>query len=549
MLIYEHDASGNMRLRTVNDFPFPPTIAGQPINQVAEQGDSVTFSVVLIDTAGPIFFQWRFNGTNIAGAIGDSLLLNGVVKGNEGQYSVVVSNFNGSVTSDNASLMVDSDSDGLPDAWEMDNFGDLTSQRSAGDPDVDGVSNLDEFLDGTDPLSNTSLRPRLIAYSDAGGIIEVVPMKLSYEMGETVFLTPTAFAPSVFTGWAGDLNDTSNPASLTMNGNKIVRAKFASAVSLPQGLVALWRGETDASDAIDGHHGTFFKGTTATTPSVTPSGKVGGAFSFDGTVHVEVPDSAELKPAQITLEAWVFPTLFASGYQTIITRGSMAGNDPRVPAALRTHAWYLGLLSEANIVSAGRPHFRTSSDILRAPEIPLNEWTHLAASFDGATKRLYVNGVLIASRGGLSALVYDPAAVPVTIGSDFASGPFSDSLLFQGRIDEVGIYNRALTSNEIVEIYNADLAGGNFSEPYFTSPPQLPDGVVGAIYLHQITTVLGKSPISFSFPAGSLPLGLTLSPSGLVTGSPSEAAIVGFTVRATDAAGLFNEQACMVRVL
>jgi hypothetical protein len=431
----------------------------------------------------------------------------------------------------------------------MDNFGGLTGQGSESDSDGDGVSNLDEFLDGTDPNSNTSLRPRLIAYSDAGGTVEVVPMKLSYEMGEAVVLTPTAFAPSVFTGWAGDLNDTHNPASLEMNGNKTVRAKFASAVPLPQGLVALWRGEADASDVIGGYHGTFFKGTTAIMPSVTPSGKVGGAFDFGGTVHVEVPDSAELKPARITLEAWVFPTVMDFSYQTVITRGSSEGNDPGIPAGLRKPTWYLGLLSEANIVSAGRPHFRTSSDILRGPEIPLNKWTHLAASFDGATKRLYVNGVLVASRGGLGALVYDPAAVPITIGSDFASGPFSDSLLFNGRIDEVGIYNRALTSNEIVEIYNADLAGRNFSEPYFTSPPELPDGAVGAIYLHQITTVLGKSPISFSLRAGSLPLGLTLSPSGLVTGSPSEAAIVGFTVRATDAAGLFNEQACMVRVL
>jgi hypothetical protein len=49
-------------------------------------------------------------------------------------------------------------------------------------------------------------------------------------------------------------------------------------------------------------------------------GKVGGAFSFDGTVHVRVPgDSDVLKPAQITVEAWVFPTVVSSlDRQTII---------------------------------------------------------------------------------------------------------------------------------------------------------------------------------------------------------------------------------------
>jgi hypothetical protein len=46
-----------------------------------------------------------------------------------------------------------------------------------------------------------------------------------------------------------------------MNGNKTVRARFASAVPCPLGLIAFWCGETDASDLIGGHHGTFFVGT------------------------------------------------------------------------------------------------------------------------------------------------------------------------------------------------------------------------------------------------------------------------------------------------
>src|SRR4030095_6329343 len=112
-----------------------------------------------------------------------------------------------------------------------------------------------------------------------------------------------------FVGWAGDLSTTSNPATLTMDGNKTVRAKFISASPLPPGLVVFWRGETDASDLIGGHHGAFLDGTLIAAPSVTASGKVGGAFSFDGAVHVSVPDSAALKPAEITVEAWVFLTV------------------------------------------------------------------------------------------------------------------------------------------------------------------------------------------------------------------------------------------------
>jgi hypothetical protein len=282
---------------------------------------------IRVADARAVTFQWKFNGTDIPGATGDSLLLTNVNTTNEGQYSVVVTNSVGSVTSAPAALLLDSDRDGLPDSWEIAHFGNTTSQRSAGDLDGDGVSNLDEFLDGTDPTNKGSLRPRLVASSDAGGSVTVTPMQLSYGLGETVTLKATPFA-SVFAGWTGDLNSSSNPATLTMNGHKTVRARFVLLPTgliapLPLGLIALWRGETDANDPIGGHHGTFFDktGVPAPAPSVTAAGKVGGAFAFDGSVHVRVLDSPALRPAQLTVEAWVFPMSHA-GSHTVIARGS-----------------------------------------------------------------------------------------------------------------------------------------------------------------------------------------------------------------------------------
>ena len=86
----------------------PPQITGQPVKQVAAPGDIVTFSVVVAD-ARAVTFQWKFNGTDIPGATGDSLLLTNVSTANEGQYSVVVTNSAGSVTSAPAALLLDSD--------------------------------------------------------------------------------------------------------------------------------------------------------------------------------------------------------------------------------------------------------------------------------------------------------------------------------------------------------------------------------------------------------------------------------------------------------
>jgi hypothetical protein len=218
MLGYSYDASGNVVISRLENV-LSPQITGQPVQQIAEPGEIVTFSVVTADARG-VEFQWQFNGADIAGATRDSLLLTDVSAANEGQYSVVVTNSAGVVTSTPAALLLDSNRDGLPDSWEIANFGNLTSQRAEGDPDHDGVSNLDEFFDSTNPNSNTSFRPRLVAYGDAGGTVAVTPMKLSYDLGETVTLTATPSAPSAFVGWAGDLTGTDTRASLVMNGNK-----------------------------------------------------------------------------------------------------------------------------------------------------------------------------------------------------------------------------------------------------------------------------------------------------------------------------------------
>jgi hypothetical protein len=151
---YLYDPSGN--LIAVSDLGIPQ-IVRHPVNQIGTPGDLVTFSVVVAD-ARALTFHWKFNGIDIPGATSDSLLLTNVGATNEGQYSVVVANRAGSVTSEPAALLLDSDGDGLPDRWEIANFGNLTAQRSEGDPDGDGISNLDEFLDGTNPNGNSSLR-------------------------------------------------------------------------------------------------------------------------------------------------------------------------------------------------------------------------------------------------------------------------------------------------------------------------------------------------------------------------------------------------------
>jgi Concanavalin A-like lectin/glucanases superfamily/Divergent InlB B-repeat domain/Immunoglobulin I-set domain/Putative Ig domain len=537
MLKYSYDLNGNLAKQELRGI-LAPKITYQPVKLVVNPGRVATFSVVLEDANG-LTFQWQLNGTDIPGATGDSLVLPNVKIANEGQYTVVITNSVGSVTSTPAALLLDSDGDGLPDSWEIANFGNTTAQRGEGDADLDRQTNLEEFLDNTNPTSVTSQKVKLVAYSDAGGSVTVSPMKLSYELGETVTLTAEPFALNTFKGWSGDINTgdlaAPNPIVITLNSDKTIRAKFAKVAPIPPGLIAFWRGETDASDLVGGHNGTFFAGTTAITPRVARFGKVGGAFTFDGKVHIQVPDSPTLKPAQVTLAAWVFPMVQSGDYQTVVARGfSTNGED----------TWYLGLSG------GGFPQFWTfpTSQLGGPFAIPINQWTFLAATFDGTTKRLYVNGVEVVSKTGIPALVYDPAPVPVTIGADWESNvPFA---LFNGSIDEVTIYDRALTFNEITDVYNADHLGLNIRQLYFTSSVKLPTGAVGIAYTHQITTIFGTAPISFSLLAGVLPSGIMLSSLGILSGTPAPgtSGIADFTLLAIDSAGVSIEKRFMLEV-
>ncbi len=87
----------------------PPAITTQPLGQTVSVGGSVTFSVVATGTA-PLGYQWQKDGTNLPGATAASLVLSSVTTADAGVYTVVVTNSAGSVTSTNATLVVNGNS-------------------------------------------------------------------------------------------------------------------------------------------------------------------------------------------------------------------------------------------------------------------------------------------------------------------------------------------------------------------------------------------------------------------------------------------------------
>ena len=114
--LFGYDFSGNLILQT-NENAGLPLILGQPQVQIVRLGESAAFSVVVADSDG-LSYQWRFDGTNIAGATGDAVTLLNVSALNEGAYDVVLVNGAGSVTSSPAILWIDANGNGMPDRWE-----------------------------------------------------------------------------------------------------------------------------------------------------------------------------------------------------------------------------------------------------------------------------------------------------------------------------------------------------------------------------------------------------------------------------------------------
>ena len=97
--------TGTASLPLTVNLPPPPSITAQPQGQTLNVGASVTFSVTATGSA-PLSYQWQKDGTNLATATGTSYAIASVQTNHAGSYTVVVSNFGGSVTSSPALLIV-----------------------------------------------------------------------------------------------------------------------------------------------------------------------------------------------------------------------------------------------------------------------------------------------------------------------------------------------------------------------------------------------------------------------------------------------------------
>lgn len=177
--------------------------------------------------------------------------------------------------------------------------------------------------------------------------------------------------------------------------------------------------------------------------------KIGSGLSFNGTStdYVEISNTTSPNPyrlTHVTLSAWIYPKAYPTGYPmwwngivgkayyTESTYGIRLGYDRKL------YFCVYGPFGAGGSVKSFS--YKSSSDIL------LNEWHHVAVTYDGEYIKFYLDGALDAvyTESRLSGLYNQN----IFIGSTYANGRY-----FNGYIDEVKIYNGALTIQEVEAEY------------------------------------------------------------------------------------------------
>ena len=179
-------------------------------------------------------------------------------------------------------------------------------------------------------------------------------------------------------------------------------------------------------------------------------GRFGRGLAFDGSTSVvSVNDSSSLDlTSGMTLEAWVYPSSFSS-WNDIIYKGG--------------DVYYLEAATSVTPGASVGTGSKTSSPLLSSPKaLPLRAWTHVAATYDGISLKIFTNGVLAANRAQTGLL--SVSALPLNIGADSSRGTY-----YSGVIDEIRIYSRALAASEIQTDMNTSVGSPGLSLPWESS--------------------------------------------------------------------------------
>src|ERR1035437_8978200 len=232
-------------------------------------------------------------------------------------------------------------------------------------------------------------------------------------------------------------------------GALVITISNQDIIDLNSGLMSYWKLDEISGNAIDS---VGFRDLTVSNVTQNQTGKLGKSYYFGGGGFLGNVDSIYELTSAISIVCWL-NTSASGSYMDLISDYYPLDNGYGYDLIIsNTGHLYWTVYNTTQSPSAIGVNTSTS--------ITTGSWVHAVATFDGTYACLYINGTLISTSSAWNhPIVYNSLA-------RFMIGNRTDTLPFTGNIDEVGIYNRAITQTEVNLLYNA---GVGLSYPFSTS--------------------------------------------------------------------------------
>jgi predicted glutamine amidotransferase len=298
---------------------------------------------------------------------------------------------------------------------------------------IDHVNPITITMDSDKIVTATFIEPQysLTINVIGSGSVAKNPDKSTYKYGESVILTASPTAGWSFLYWSGDLSSNDDTATITMDGDKVVFARF-----IQEG--------TCIDSTINGNDGLLYGGITQ---GVT--GEIDGAYEFDGIDdYIEVPHSNTLAG---------FTTAFTASFwlrlddinrrQTILNKYNTATNQKGWFIEYQNHVTYgkvLGFFASQD----GATYREWYASFNPTPGV----WYYITVVWEANTiPKFYINGVQVSTKNTSTiASIFNNIGVPLHIGrSTYAAGRY-----LKGSLDEIRISNPARSASYILTCFN-----------------------------------------------------------------------------------------------
>ena len=388
---------------------YAPTITAQPAGQVVIVSSSFDLTVTAAGTA-PIAYQWRKDGDNLTGASGTSYTVTSAQTNDSGAYTVVVTNVAGSRTSAVAVVNV--------------GYAPVIVQQPQSFTNNLGTSNAFSVrVFGSEPLFYQWFKDGLAIAAATNSLLTFSNLQAN-QLGYY-----SATVTNLY-GWAA-------------SSNALLNVPGMPPPSLWQGLVAYYPFNGNARDASGyGNNGTV-NGAVLTADRL---GRSNSAYSFNGSSSAI--NFSALPLTQVdnwTISAWVNPaSLNQLGIAVAVGFDNASWGDGYGFGFQGGSAW-MGLFS-------GLVYMNTGYSVPNT-----NQWHHMVMLRQTGTTKFFVDGKQTANT--YTVTPYTPTV--------FTIGAQNGAHFFNGQVDDVRIYNRPLSSNEVTQLYalEADI-------PVITGQPQ-----------------------------------------------------------------------------